>query len=131
MADSALVRAFVSEASGPLSAPRHGRSVGGATSSIEAWATGSREPEKRTRGLPMMWPSPRASDATGGKIAPAGTTPTGMKSDGSKTQIGINHAATRWPHVGNRSKGSVSVAWIEQLMGFNRGWTRLEGRSGE
>ncbi len=25
----------------------------------------------------------------------------------------------------------MAAEWVEQLMGFNRGWTRLEGRSGE
>lgn len=37
------------------------------------------------------------SDGTGGKSLPPGTSPTGVKPDGTKGQVGLRHAVTHWP----------------------------------
>jgi hypothetical protein len=53
-----------------------------------------------------LWPTPAVSDATGGKTVPAGTTPGGMRPDGSKAQVGLRTTAL-WstPRASDGEKG--------------------------
>lgn len=43
------------------------------------------------------WPTPSKSDPEGSRTLPPGTTPTGMRPDGKKAQVGLNNAVKMWP----------------------------------
>lgn len=44
-----------------------------------------------------LWPTPSASDVMGSRTLPPGTSPTGVRPDGKKAQVGLENAARMWP----------------------------------
>ncbi len=121
-----------------MSVLRHGRSVGGATSSIEAWA-GDRKTVKGD------WPTPNAQISQDGE-APRTWLARREKlkakcynGNGAGTPLAmavqLYRCSSIQHHLDATAAGGpaakLCAEWVEQLMGLNRGWTRLEGRSGE
>lgn len=50
----------------------------------------------RLAGTPL-WPTHSKSDPEGSRTLPPGTTPTEMRPDGKKAQVGLNNAVKMWP----------------------------------
>lgn len=68
----------------------------------------------------VTWPTPSKSDPDGSRTLPEGTSPTGVRPDGKKAQVGLPNAA------GHAPGAKLNPAWVEQLMGFPSGWTLLD-----
>ena len=101
-----------------------------------AGRTGPIRPSLEAMARHGLWPTPEASDGTGGRVAKelGGTRPSG-----SKRAITLATAvAQQWPtptanrwdglqsHGRNAISGSLNPTWVEWLMGFPTGWTDLE-----
>jgi hypothetical protein len=68
-----------------------------------------------------MWHSPSAGDGEGGHTSVAGTSPTGKRPDGSKTNTTLANDMRQASEA-----GSLNADWVEGLMNFPRGWTDLD-----
>lgn len=66
-----------------------------------------------------MWPTPEASDASGGRVAKEFG---GQRPSGAKRAVSLGTAVAHRGATG----GSLNPTWVEWLMGFPLGWTDCE-----
>jgi len=63
--------------------------------------------------LSSVWPTPAAADLAGGRSNPPGTSPTGLRPDGTKAQIGLPNAIKQWstPRATDGEKGGPNQSF--------------------